>query len=153
MNLEHRRSRRRQLCLEALVFHRLQGLIPVNILDINAEGAFIGAERLALPLRALVTLTFALDTGDTPVGLVHWLYHRTFWAIGDNCYLQDLYVSPDARGGGHGRALIEHVAAEARSHQATRLYWNTHETNATARRLYDAVAVRSGFIQYRKALE
>jgi len=53
--------------LEALVFHRLQGLIPVNILDINAEGAFIGAERLALPLRALVTLTFALDTVAKPI--------------------------------------------------------------------------------------
>jgi hypothetical protein len=29
------------------------------------------------------------------------------------------------------------------------VYWNTHETNAVARRLYDAVAVRTGFIQYR----
>ena len=96
---------------------------------------------------------FALDTGGTPVGLVHWLYHRTFWAIGDNCYLQDLFVAPEVRGGGHGRALIEHVAVHARARKATRLYWNTHETNATARRLYDAVAVRSGFIQYRQGLE
>ena len=95
----------------------------------------------------------AVDAGGAPVGLVHWLYHRTFWAIGDNCYLQDLYVDPAVRGGGHGRALIEHVAVAARAHQATRLYWNTHETNATARRLYDAVASRSGFIQYRKGLE
>ena len=95
---------------------------------------------------------FALDNAGTPVGLVHWLFHRTCWSIEDSCYLQDLYVSPEVRGGGHGRALIDHVADKAREAGASRLYWNTHETNATARRLYDAVATRSGFIQYRKAL-
>ena len=94
----------------------------------------------------------ALDAGGLPVGLVHYLYHRTTWATADSCYLQDLYVDPQVRGGGHGKALIEYVADRAREAGATRLYWNTHETNATARRLYDAVAVRSGFIQYRKPL-
>jgi len=95
----------------------------------------------------------ALTVGaDGPVGLVHFLYHRTAWAIADTCYLQDLYVDPAVRGGGHGKALIEYVADRARAKGAARLYWNTHETNATARRLYDAVAVRSGFIQYRKGL-
>jgi len=95
----------------------------------------------------------ALTVGaDGPVGLVHFLYHRTAWAIADTCYLQDLYVDPAVRGGGHGKALIEYVADRARTKGAARLYWNTHETNATARRLYDAVAVRSGFIQYRKGL-
>ena len=95
----------------------------------------------------------SLDAGGHPVGLVHYLFHRTTWSIGNSCYLQDLYVDPDVRGGGHGKALIEYVADRAREAGATRLYWNTHESNATARRLYDAVAVRSGFIQYRKALD
>lgn len=95
---------------------------------------------------------FAVDDTGKPVGLVHWLFHRTCWAVENVCYLQDLYVAPEVRGGGYGRALIEHVADKAREAGAIRLYWNTHETNATARKLYDAVAVRSGFIQYRKAL-
>jgi len=94
----------------------------------------------------------AVDNARAAVGLVHWLFHRTCWAVEDTCYLQDLFVSPEVRGGGHGRALIEHVAAKAREAGAIRLYWNTHETNTTARKLYDAIAVRSGFIQYRKAL-
>jgi GNAT superfamily N-acetyltransferase len=94
----------------------------------------------------------SLDGSGTPVGLVHYLYHRTTWSSADSCYLQDLYVDPATRGGGHGRALIEYVADQAREAGSTRLYWNTHETNVTARRLYDAVAVRSGFIQYRKPL-
>lgn len=94
---------------------------------------------------------FALQDGQ-PVGLVHWLYHRTNWAIADNCYLQDLFVTPEGRGGGHGRALIEHVAADARTRNCARLYWNTHETNATAMQLYDRLASQSGFVQYRMPL-
>jgi GNAT superfamily N-acetyltransferase len=94
----------------------------------------------------------ALDAEGTPVGLVHFLYHRSAWSIEDSCYLQDLFVSPAARGGGHGAALIEHVAVAAKAAGSSRLYWLTHEGNETARKLYDRVATRSGFIQYRMAL-
>ena len=86
------------------------------------------------------------------IGIVHYLYHRSCWTTGDYCYLQDLFVAPDVRGGGAGRALIEAVYDAADKAGASRVYWNTHETNATARVLYDKVAERSGFIQYRKLL-
>ena len=88
----------------------------------------------------------------TPVGLVHWLYHRTNWSIADNCYLQDLFVAPDGRGQGHGRALIEHVAADATARGCSRVYWTTHRTNPTAMQLYDRLASESGFLQYRMTL-
>lgn len=90
----------------------------------------------------------ALRDGQ-PVGLVHWIYHRTNWAIADTCYLQDLFVSPDGRGQGHAKALIAHVAEAAGQQGCARVYWLTHETNTTAMALYDRVASRSGFIQYR----
>ncbi|MGB3336633.1 MAG: GNAT family N-acetyltransferase [Devosia sp.] len=93
----------------------------------------------------------ALQDGQ-PVGLVHWLYHRTNWSIADSCYLQDLFVAPAGRGHGHGRALIEHVASDARQQGCSRLYWNTHETNHTAMQLYDRLASQSGFVQYRMPL-
>lgn len=93
----------------------------------------------------------ALQDGG-PVGLVHWLYHRTNWAIADSCYLQDLFVAPQGRGTGHGRALIAHVAEIARQKGCARLYWNTHETNTTAMQLYDQLASQSGFVQYRMPL-
>ena len=83
------------------------------------------------------------------VGIVQYLYHRSCWTIGDYCYLQDLYVASDARGVGAGRALIDAVYEAAQKAGASRVYWNTHETNATARALYDKIAERSGFIQYR----
>jgi GNAT superfamily N-acetyltransferase len=84
------------------------------------------------------------------VGIVHYLFHRSCWSIGDYCYLQDLYVAPEVRGRGAGRALIEAVYAAARAAGASRVHWLTQEGNATARALYDTLADRSGFIQYRK---
>jgi GNAT superfamily N-acetyltransferase len=85
-------------------------------------------------------------------GIVHYILHRSTWSVGDYCYLQDLFVAQSVRGGGLGRALIEAVYERARAAGASRVYWLTHEANATARRLYDAVADNAGFIQYRKSL-
>ena len=84
------------------------------------------------------------------LGIVHYLYHRSCWTVGNYCYLQDLFVAEAARGRGLGRALIEAVYAKARADGASRVHWLTHETNATARALYDTLADRPGFIQYRK---
>jgi GNAT superfamily N-acetyltransferase len=86
--------------------------------------------------------------GDKPVGLVHYIMHRTCWSTADNCYLQDLYADPHMRGKGVGRALIEAVKDEAGRLGANAVYWMTHETNATARRLYDRVGRDTGFVKY-----
>ncbi|WP_207459157.1 GNAT family N-acetyltransferase [Azospirillum sp. SYSU D00513] len=93
----------------------------------------------------------ALVDGE-PAGMVHWIMHRSCWTTGDYCYLQDLFVAPDRRGAGLGRTLIEHVYAEARAAGCARVYWLTHETNTDAMQLYDRIADRSGFLQYRKML-
>lgn len=84
------------------------------------------------------------------IGIAHYLFHRSCWTIGNYCYLQDLFVAKEARGLGAGRALIDAVEKEAREAGASRVYWLTKEDNHSARALYDKVADRSGFIQYRK---
>ncbi len=96
------------------------------------------------PVHALVA-----DRSGELIGLTHYVFQRSTWLINSQCYLQDLYVSEAARGAGVGRALIAAVANAAKEAGAARVFWNTHETNAVARRLYDVVAERSGFIQYR----
>ncbi len=83
-----------------------------------------------------------------PVGLVHYIFHRSCWSLEGNCYLQDLFTAADARGKGIGEALIGAVKSTAAKRGVTNVYWMTHETNATARRLYDRVARRTGFIEY-----
>jgi GNAT superfamily N-acetyltransferase len=86
------------------------------------------------------------------LGIAHYLFHRSSWTIGNYCYLQDLFVAEEARGLGLGRVLIEAVYAKAREAGASRVYWLTHQDNATARRLYDKVADNLGHVQYRKLL-
>jgi GNAT superfamily N-acetyltransferase len=90
------------------------------------------------------------DAGGRLVGITHWISHRSCWTIGNYCYLQDLFVAPDLRGGGIGRQLIEAVYEKARALGCSRVHWLTHETNTAAMRLYDKVAGRSGMVQYRR---
>lgn len=90
----------------------------------------------------------ARDANGELKGFVHYLFHADTWSEQDACYLQDLYVHPSTRGTGCGRALIESVVAAAKQAGANSPYWLTHETNATARRLYDSLAQNHGFIQY-----
>ncbi len=85
--------------------------------------------------------------GETIVGIVHFLPHANTSGP-DVCYLQDLFTVPEARGRGVGAALIAAVADWARERGCGRVYWTTQETNLTARRLYDWVAVHRGFIRY-----
>ena len=84
------------------------------------------------------------------IGIAQYIFHRSCWTIGDYCYLQDLFVAPEARGLGAGRALVAAVESEARKAGASRIHWLTKEDNHSARALYDKMADRSGFIQYRK---
>ena len=99
------------------------------------------------PMFALVA-----ESDGGLVGLVHYLFHRSTSRIAPTCYLQDLFTLPAARGKGAGRALIEAVYSRARDQGLQRVYWQTHESNATGRRLYDRVAENEGFIVYSHTL-
>jgi GNAT superfamily N-acetyltransferase len=85
--------------------------------------------------------------GENLVGITHFFAHPNTSGP-DVCYLQDLFTAPEARGMGAGRALIAAVTEWAKDQGCARVYWNTHESNSTARHLYDKVAVNRGFIRY-----
>ena len=82
------------------------------------------------------------------IGLTHYLFHRHGWRIENVVYLQDLFVSTEARGTGAGRALIEGVYAAADAAGCPSVYWLTQDFNATARQLYDRIGQHTPFIKY-----
>lgn len=86
------------------------------------------------------------------VGFANVVLHDFTWSDRPAGLLHDLYVNPDVRGSGAGRALIQHVIDHGRRERWNRVYWMTKEDNATARRLYDTFAPADGFVRYRVAL-
>jgi GNAT superfamily N-acetyltransferase len=92
----------------------------------------------------------AVNDEDRPVGIAHILFHRSTWSATHYCYLEDLYVAPNLRAGGIGRALIEAVYREADARGCSRTYWMTQEFNYRARGLYDQMATKTPFVQYRR---
>lgn len=99
------------------------------------------------PMHALVA-----ESAGELIGLAHYLFHRTTTALKPVCYMQDLFTSEDARDKGVGRLLIEAVYEQARRAGLSAVYWHTHESNDTARKLYDRIATHSGFLVYRRDL-
>jgi len=94
----------------------------------------------------------AVDAGDRPIGLVHYLFHPVTWAKAPRCYLEDLFTSTAARNTGAGRALIEAVADAARAKGSDQVYWLTEDYNKRAQHLYNKVAKKTVFIKYQKNL-
>jgi GNAT superfamily N-acetyltransferase len=117
--------------------------------------ASVGEDVIAATWRRLLaddclTALVAVDAADVPIGLAHLLFHRSTWSPTWYCYLEDLFVAPARRKQGVGRALIEAVFREADARAATRTYWMTQEHNHVARALYDRLAMRAPFVQYRR---
>lgn len=108
-------------------------------------------ERLNSGLPNEYAGLLALSEGK-PVGLAHYLFHRSCWLENNACYLQDLYADPDVRALGIGRALIEAVYERAAAQGSREVYWMTQDFNATARKLYDRIAEKTPFIIYQKNL-
>ena len=82
------------------------------------------------------------------VGFVNCVLHPSTWGTADACYLEDLFVSPAARGSGAGRALIEAVVERAKSRGWDKVYWHTREDNSRARALYDSFTQADDFVRY-----
>jgi GNAT superfamily N-acetyltransferase len=120
-----------------------QTALPAEVTQTTWSRFFEASE----PMHALVA-----ERGGELLGLAHYLYHRSTNQLGLNCYLQDLFTADAARGTGIGRALIDEVCVQAQRAGSRRVYWQTHETNLTAMKLYDKVAVKSGFLVYTRPL-
>jgi GNAT superfamily N-acetyltransferase len=117
--------------------------VPDEVIETTWQRLMQGSEGFHIAL-------VAVDDADMPFGIAHVLFHRSTWSPTWYCYLEDLFVDPARRQNGAGRALIEAVYKEADARGCTRTYWATQEFNYRARSLYDQVATKSVFLQYRR---
>jgi len=95
---------------------------------------------------------FVAESEEVVIGFTHCLFRPSTWTETDYCYLEDLFVDPNIRGKGVGRALMEKVIELAKEKNSKRVYWTTQEFNKTARVLYDSITPVSEFVQYRLPL-
>jgi GNAT superfamily N-acetyltransferase len=92
---------------------------------------------------------FVAESEEGIIGFTHCLFRPSTWTETDYCYLEDLFVDPNIRGKGIGRALMNKVFELAKEKKSKRVYWTTQEFNKTARVLYDSITSVSEFVQYR----
>jgi len=117
----------------------------------------ISTEQTELTWKRLINnelkmFGFVAENEDGVIGFTHCLFRPSTWTETDYCYLEDLFVDPNIRGKGVGRALIEKVVEFAKQKESKRVYWTTQEFNKTARVLYDSITPVSEFVQYRLPL-
>ena len=98
----------------------------------------------ASPVHAIV----AERPRDGVIGMANYIIHENTWTLTPVCYLEDLFVTPAARGQGVGRALIEWLRNAMRAEGWARVYWVTRADNVRARQLYDEFTLADGFVRY-----
>lgn len=116
--------------------------------ELSEEQTQLTFERLTDPNYAIHGLVLEVD--GFVLGFTHSSFTHSTWSREQDLYLEDLFVEPSARGKGFGRALIEATAEFGKQHGARKLYWQTHRDNATAQKLYEALAIKSEFVIYEK---
>ena len=104
-----------------------------------------GPEALADRIRQLLAAgeTAVLIAGDGPDGLAVLRFRPGIWTDALECYLAELYVIPERRGQGIGRALMEAAIELARREGADRMDLGTSEEDVAARALYESLGFTS----------
>ena len=95
-----------------------------------------------------LTGAVAVDDDGQFVGFAHYREVPNTLTASRGLFLDDLFVSPDSRSTGVGRALIEFAKEYAAQHHLTTVQWLTAADNETAQRLYDDVATRTDWVTY-----
>ncbi|MGL4281386.1 MAG: GNAT family N-acetyltransferase, partial [Albidovulum sp.] len=136
------RADRQGLIMRFRTFHKYVVIMLVMLLT---SISFMGFA--ASPLKARLAVI-----GGEVAGFAIRQHHPSTWVMGEDCYLEDLFVAEIARGHGAGRALIDDLRTLAKAKGWHRLYWHTDRNNARARALYDSYVEEDGHVRYRMTL-
>ncbi|GAA61418.1 diamine acetyltransferase 2 [Pseudoalteromonas sp. BSi20652] len=80
--------------------------------------------------------------GDEPIGFAVYFYNYSTWLGKNGLYLEDLYVSPDNRGKGAGKAIMKHLASTALQNNCGRFEWVVLDWNKPAIDFYDSIGAK-----------
>lgn len=100
------------------------------------------------PTHELNAIVVRAAAGEPPVGLAHYRPFARPLHGSTGCYLDDLFVAPEARGTGAVDALLAELRARSREHGWDVVRWITSESNARARSTYDRLAAATRYVTY-----
>jgi len=85
------------------------------------------------------------------IGFAVYFYSYSTWLGRNGIYLEDLYITPEQRGGGAGRDLLRYIAREAVEHRCGRLEWSVLDWNAPAIGFYESLGAQAQdeWVRYR----
>jgi len=108
----------------------------------EAEEAVIATEsdiRDSLFRKNSTTSALICELDDQPVGFAVYFFNYSTWLGKHGLYLEDLYVSPEFRGAGAGKALLKHLAQLAVSKKCGRFEWSVMDWNEPAIGFYKSI--------------
>ncbi|MBP1846185.1 GNAT superfamily N-acetyltransferase [Rhizobium petrolearium] len=105
--------------------------------------------------RDSVTRALICEQDDEPVGMAIWFFSYSTWQGKNGLYLEDLYVTPKARGLGAGKAMLKRLAVIALENDCGRFEWSVLDWNEPAIRVYEAIGAEpmKEWVRYRLAGE
>jgi GNAT superfamily N-acetyltransferase len=95
--------------------------------------------RTALLAARPALFAHVAEEGGQVVGFALWFLSYSTWAGRHGIYLEDLYVKPERRGQGHGRALLAELARICVERGYGRLEWAVLDWNSPAIRFYESL--------------
>jgi ribosomal protein S18 acetylase RimI-like enzyme len=120
--------------------------------DWPSENSFLASVERLIEDPATDYLLGAAAEGEPAAGLVQLRFRWSVWRASEDCLLEDLFVSADARRGGLGRALLQAAIDRARERGSRRIELDTAERNEAAVSLYRSFGFDDGAYEGGRAL-
>ncbi|MGE4594902.1 MAG: GNAT family N-acetyltransferase [Gammaproteobacteria bacterium] len=127
--------------IELAVYEKAENEVLATQLDI--ENSLFGSDS--------TTNALICNINNEPVGLAVYFFNYSTWLGKHGLYLEDLYISPESRGGGAGKALLKHLAKIALSKNCGRFEWSVLDWNEPAIQFYQSIGAKpqDGWVGYR----
>ncbi len=109
--------------------------------EVAATPAQLSATLFPAEGSAVAHCVLAFD-GNTPAGFAIYFFNYSTWLARPGLYLEDLFVNPELRGRGFGKALLLHLAKQANARGCGRMEWAVLDWNQPAIDFYESLGAR-----------